>query len=272
MKVTDKDLRKSLSAQVNRSGYPLQSRLEHEVRATRPSHLWDVVSHEQPWRRESSDDRYIDLVLKRERVRIVVECKRPQSGWWVFQCPRKTPWQLKDCRDQKWMSCFHAPFDTRGSGYWRLIEVPPGSWRSEFCTVTGSNEGNTLERRCKDLPRSVEGFATEEWGAPADPRHGETLFYFPVLVTTSELYVCEHNVEGISLADGRLDGTEEFEQVSMVRLHKTLSAEGQSGDGIDLDTANARRERSILIVNADYFITVLRQWPVLSNIPELKGA
>lgn len=65
--------------QVNRSGFPFQLGVEHDIRATHEEHRWSVSSVEHAWTNDSGAGGFIDLVLKREdppTFRVVLECKR----------------------------------------------------------------------------------------------------------------------------------------------------------------------------------------------------
>ena len=58
----------------NASGFLLQMRIADEVESTNEQHKWEVLAKEQPWaEKESGKEGYIDLVLGRDRVRIVIE-------------------------------------------------------------------------------------------------------------------------------------------------------------------------------------------------------
>src|SRR5437899_1635740 len=81
---TSEDLRKM----VNTSGFPFQLGVEREVKETRLRHGWEVLPREHPWRQaESGKSGYIDLILSKGFARMVVECKRPRDGTWVFLVP-----------------------------------------------------------------------------------------------------------------------------------------------------------------------------------------
>jgi hypothetical protein len=68
---------------VNASGFVLQLALEHQIRLSRNEHGWDVLSREHPWSSGGSSG-FADLVLGQGIVRMVIECKRPTGGAWVF--------------------------------------------------------------------------------------------------------------------------------------------------------------------------------------------
>lgn len=77
--------------QINRSGFPFQLAVEHEIRVTESKHHWDVASREHPWTNEGQTG-FIDLVLQYNEIRtarLVIECKRIKAEdarqlKWVF--------------------------------------------------------------------------------------------------------------------------------------------------------------------------------------------
>jgi hypothetical protein len=78
--------------QVNRSGFPFQLKVEHDVRATENMHHWSVASREHAWDDLAGNSGFIDLVLKHKQFstfRLVIECKRVKADdarllQWLF--------------------------------------------------------------------------------------------------------------------------------------------------------------------------------------------
>jgi len=70
---------------VNQSGYPLQIAIAHAVKARTNTHGWRVLYEEHAWKYEGREG-FIDIVLEQEdsQVVLLVECKRPKDGEWVF--------------------------------------------------------------------------------------------------------------------------------------------------------------------------------------------
>ena len=138
--------------QVNRSGFPFQLKVEHDIRATKSEHGWSVASREHPWENESRSG-FIDLVLKHEQFstfRIVIECKRLKAD---------------DARQLRWLflveetrsdlvlrtSSLQVEADL-GAAIWDDVLVNPASLESQFCALQGDNPGRNplLENLAKE--------------------------------------------------------------------------------------------------------------------------
>jgi hypothetical protein len=89
---------------INKSGFPFQLRVEHEIQRTKSDHKWELASREHPWSSTTNNELYgyIDLVLNHSEMpgdRLVVECKRIKGDderqlQWLFLIPegsRETP-------------------------------------------------------------------------------------------------------------------------------------------------------------------------------------
>src|SRR5262249_25748498 len=74
---------------VNASGFLFQLRVENEIETTQLDHRWTVLAREHPWQDVASDrNGYIDLVLGKANVRLVIECKRTRDADWIFLVPK----------------------------------------------------------------------------------------------------------------------------------------------------------------------------------------
>jgi hypothetical protein len=82
--------------QLNRSWFPFQLRIEHEIQSTRTQHNWEVATREHPWQNpESVSSGFIDLVLHRDDFlgdRLFIECDRIKGDdcrqlQWLFMLP-----------------------------------------------------------------------------------------------------------------------------------------------------------------------------------------
>ena len=86
--------------QINKSGFPFQLRVEHEIRRTQQEHNWSVASCEHPWTSgDAKSSGFIDIVLSHIQFvtfRLVIECKRFCR---VSLNPGTKPFN----------SCFHLP-------------------------------------------------------------------------------------------------------------------------------------------------------------------
>jgi hypothetical protein len=73
-------------AALNKSGFPLQTRIEHEIQSRTPSG-WRVLACEYPWTDPDGEDQFIDLVAAYGCVVLVIECKKAQDRGLLFLRP-----------------------------------------------------------------------------------------------------------------------------------------------------------------------------------------
>jgi hypothetical protein len=128
-----------------------------------------------------------------------------------------------------------------------------------------------LEHLAKGLLQATEGLVAEEIALAKSIRAGDgrqgplylRLFIFPVIVTNAKIAVCRFNAERVRLDSGVLlpDDAEIFE-APMVRFRKSLVTEFPEGVFYTLEAANRKRERTVLIVNAEYLTKLLKDWKV----------
>lgn len=268
--------------QLNRSGFPFQLRVEHEIRSTFKEHHWSVASREHPWTSpDGSGSGFIDIVLQHHEFptfRLIIECKRIKADdarqlRWLFLIPELDagPTNLASC------------FEVAGQGAkddsswedlraWDNVRVTPGSLQSEFC-ILHSDEGRRqtiLESLAGEVLESIEGLAEEEVNVEKSQRAGPLgrsprvrLFVFPAIVTNAELAVCRFDPAGIKLKDGTLDPDDvEIETVPFIRFRKSLATGFPEGKFYYLEPANKARERTIFVVNSSSVTEFLKDWKV----------
>jgi len=261
---------------VNASGFAFQLSLTELVRASAHKHQWDVTTTEHGWQ-DGATPRFIDFVLSRSWVRLVVECKRPQSANWVFLVP-----DPKRRRRAEPSASFRALYlrnhDTKDGtvGVCGLTNMHqwPVSWESAHCALLGHAKGERpmLDRLAAELVRSAEAVAAQSWGldslrqvrgynAPVPVVSG----YLPVIVTTAQLRVCRFDPEVVPLDTGHLpaDGAE-FEVVPYVRYRKSFDAPtiAHGDQRHDIGELEAAAQRSVVVVNALHFIDWLTQFEI----------
>jgi hypothetical protein len=85
-------------AALKKSGFPLQTRIEHEVRA-RSRTGWKALASELPWRTPDREDKFIDLIAHCGTVVLVVKCKKAQDRSLLFLRPlgRGTTGKVNTC-------------------------------------------------------------------------------------------------------------------------------------------------------------------------------
>lgn len=264
--------------QLNRSGFPFQLRVEHEIRATQSQHGWEVASREHPWRsldHESSG--FIDLALRHEFARtdrLVIECKRIKSDdsrqlQWLFLLPDQelTPTRGASCLELA--GCFDQVSGLTEWNEFRLwdnAQVLPASLESEFCVLSGDDPKRQpiLEALCAEVLESIEGLAQEEVRiAQTGGSRGVLRFLFPAIVTNANLTVCQFKSSDVKITDGTLDlNTVKLHDVPFIRFRKSLATEFPKGKFDTLKDAYRARERTVFIVNAEGLPVFLKGWTV----------
>ncbi|HVQ38064.1 MAG TPA: hypothetical protein VMS31_11060, partial [Pyrinomonadaceae bacterium] len=189
-----------LAKLVNRSGFLFQLAVEDHVRAGKSQHDWDVVAREYPW---ATADRarsgFIDFVAERNTLRCVFECKRTQSGEWIFLVPA-------DAAETIQLRTLWSIVGQNGKSGWGWGDwgFHPQTLRSEFCIVRGASDDDKpmLERIAGDHVRAAESLAREELAMPN--RDYGVYGYMPVVVTNAKLYACRVDTTQVDLTTGSL--------------------------------------------------------------------
>lgn len=264
--------------QINKSGFPFQLRVEHEIRLTQREHNWSVASREHPWTNaDKSASGFIDIVLKHERFstfRLVIECKRIKADdarqlRWVFLLPEQEP------RPSMLASCFEVEGRRKGGQsswaewsdirVWDNVNLVPTSLQSEFCILQSDEQRRQpiLESLAAEVLESIEGLAEEEVNIEKSldqPIHTR-LFIFPAIVTNAEIAVCRFDTANIKITDGTLDaGNVEITTVPFIRFRKSLATTFPQGMFYHLEAANKARERTVFVVNAASLPEFLKDW------------
>jgi hypothetical protein len=256
--------------QFNRSGFPFQLRIEHEI-ATSSQHDWLVSSREHPWKKpESASSGFIDLILNHKTIlgRLVIDCKRVKSDdsrqlQWLFLLPDK------DLHGTKRASTFEVEGRVKNDEWrdvriWDDVNVVPTSLESEFCILAGDNSNRQplLESRCEELLESVEGLAQEEVAIQRSQKIEHVrLFVFPTIVTNAKIMVCRFKAQDVKLVDGTIDGNAlEVKEVPFIRFRKSLATKLPDRIVRSLKEAHEARERTVFIVNGERIGEFLNDW------------
>lgn len=257
--------------QVNRSGFPFQLKVEHDVRATEASHHWVVASREHAWIDSEGNDGFIDIVLKHKEhstFRLVLECKRVKADdarqlQWLFL--------VEDAKSDFVFSAssFQVEADI-GARLWDDVQVSPASLEAQFCVLQGDEpRRGLLERLATGLLESTEGLAQEEISIEQTIRKADQsdrplhvrLFLFPIIVTNAKIAVCRFDPSRVDLQEGMLyAGDAEIFEVPMIRFRKSLATPFPDGVFYHLEAANKARERTVLVVNAEHLTDILTTW------------
>lgn len=250
---------------LNSAGYLLQIAIERQISGERPGD-WGVLVREHPWRKlmdrgevlAEPRDGFIDLVLEKRLSHdvLVVECKRRLAKHWVFPCDRGM--------NRTHSTCFYSwpgQNDTRPELRWQDAQVLVPSPEAEFCAVHGSGDRESLEPIARDLLDAVESIAIEETNlARRNAPPPSARFYFPVIVTTANLFVCDATQAAISLEDGRLENGE-LQEVPVVRFRKNYrTTPVEASTARDLREIKREGEQTVFVVNARGLARFLEGW------------
>lgn len=273
--------------QINKSGFPFQLRVEHEILRTQGEHIWSVASREHPWTSvDKATSGFIDIVLNGNHnppLRLVIECKRIKADdatqlRWVFLIPDR------EQQPTRLASCFQVGIrsgqnhegkpDWNDIRVWDDVQMLQVSDQSEFCILQndGQRKQPILESLAAEVLESVEGLAEEEVNVrrSSNQRAWNTLLIFPAIVTNAEIAVCHLDPANIKITDGTLDPEEvKIEIVPFIRFRKTLATSLPPNPFFDLKAANKARERTVFIVNAASLLKFLKYWDVY---PEPNGS
>jgi hypothetical protein len=208
-------------AALKRSGFPLQTRIEYEIRQ-RHANGWKVLASEHPWRSPDGDDESIDVIANCGTVVLVVECKKAQERSLLFLRPlgHEATGKARTC------TVWHVePNPGAGSSLGSAIkdiELGPESYRAAFCVTTDTSGQRLLERDARPVV-----LAADVLDGRFLKRHqlGRS-FFLPVIITTAALRTLRYDPTEISLETGSYDklAPKDIEKIPWVRFHKTLTA------------------------------------------------
>jgi len=252
----------NLKKLVDSSGYPFQLRIENEIRTA--DTRWNIITHEHPWKNISNEtEGFIDVILGNNATRVVLECKRPRGGVWVFIISREEQVSVERFRIC-WAHCMPERKDLVD---WDDFHVVPGSQESEFCIVRGHGDKTEpfLERLSKCVLSSTEALAHEELSLIRHPEFDRLRFFIPVIVTTAELKVCRLEPNQVSISDGSIKEPK-FETVPWIRFRKSLSVYDTDKIGVaTLKEITEKKERSIFIMNSTSLSHFLKSLEICSQ-------
>lgn len=242
----------------NASGYFFQESLRQEIQQTAREHGWSIAAEEHRWCDQSGREGFIDLVLENGDHRMVIEAKRTKGATWVFLVPKSSDQSELRARCL-WTYCAQ---DEPPQFAWRDFKLEPASAEAKFCVIRGQGEQDQpmLERLGGILLRSTESLAEEELGLGTPTVYGDRRYYFPALVTNSQLYACQYDPRSIDLTSGELPEAE-FQPVNFIRFRKGLSTKWPIPTDVrNLKQANWAKERTLFIINGAKLSETLRKW------------
>lgn len=235
-------------AALKKSGFPLQTRVQHEIQK-RVSE-WTLATVEHPWRDPDGKDQFVDLMAYCGGVVLVIECKKAQDRSLLFLRPLgpDTTGLVES------VSAWRAEKKTGASTPWGIalagIELEPASYRAQFCVVSDTGGQRLLEQDARLVALAAEAVAQDFVGIRGTSRVSHLLptrsFLVPVIVTTASLYTLRFQPTEVDLETGDFSNLDpkQILPIPWVRFHKTLTASGPE-------------ERTVLVVNARALPTFL---------------
>ena len=266
------DLAGLLRTQVNRSGLVFQAGVERRIRDTQQHHEWRVLSSEHAWWDEAGNSGYIDLVLARQSVRVVIECKKKDATTWVFLCPREDAEppvydvkMLFGLAVRRRMAAPNAPTNMRLEMDWEDRGVITPSPQARFCV---RDKDEIIEATSRTLLLATEAVAAQELELRAHQNQPGLTYYIPVIVTNARLSICSFAARHVDPANGLLTGEEQFTDTILVRFRKSfLTKKPEPLIGSDLGDINTERDRTVLIASAAHIDQLLAQLMVRGGPP-----
>lgn len=231
------------------SGFPFQTAVEHTIR-TLPG--WTVDRVEFPWRDPNGTDQFLDLVVLRGTLVLLIECKKTRNEVLTFLQPRGLAMQrtdrarllyarqIRDMTNRLVLEC----------ASWGLA---PESPEAAFCVVSttaGGRDQRLLERDAQRLVRAADGFAQQQVMAFRGPQGEPLRPYVPVLVTNATICSAEYDPSAVLLDSGELpqEAPEEVTHTPWTRFFKSFTSAG----GRDLG------DRTVFVVSAASLADFLR--------------
>lgn len=183
------------------SGFPFQTAV---ARVIRQFHGYTLAGEEVPWRDETGTDHFLDLVARRGRVMLPVECKKTQKEMLTFLRPGPAE---SDVNRSRCLYLTQIQDSTRRMElYCSDRQLMPKSPESAFCVVSTSDSGKDqrmLERDAQLLMRATDAYALR-FKRDLRPQFPEPDFLFlPLLVTNAKLFVADYDPADVSLDTGQ---------------------------------------------------------------------
>lgn len=247
---------KQLTSIANASGFLFQLRVAHLVNSTYNRHSGRILVSEHPWKdADTGEGGFIDLVIARDYIRLVVECKRVTEGAWVFLVPEAEATETGNTRALITRNYTNG----RKTTDWEDIGLDPSSFETAFCVVRGGGEGDRplLERLAAYTALATESFAAQELTVEPTPSIDLSTLYIPVIVTNASLFICNVDPEKVDLGTGRIQPNDaKYTAVQAIRFHKALTTQLQLSRYKNIGGVNQDAERTIFVVN----VAALPEW------------
>jgi hypothetical protein len=237
---TNRKIPDAVTRSLRLSGFPFQTAIRHEIGR---HDKWKVHASEHAWRENpEQQEKFLDIVARRGRLVLAIECKKTGKETYTFLLPSDKPLRVRVSDFYGVQFQFFREQGRSNSNYATWL-IQPESCSSEFCVVGSSSggKGRLLENDAGLLVRAAEVFALDRQEHYKLPDQDLPRVVLPVIVTNAEIYTAHYDPTEVSLETGELkEGSEKLEQVSWIRFCKSF-------------TADKLGERSVFVVNASAF-------------------
>ncbi len=252
---------------VNESGFPLQVGIRHLIEQS-VGIGWKVAASEFPWHDDlTEDEKFVDLVLSSQdqTTTLVVECKRARQTEWIFLREQGK----KSRRKMSGLVTIVRDGETEPWG-WESIAATPESPLSEFCIVrkSGQKSQELIEATAAQVMRAADAISGIELNYLRSQEGTFCRLYFPAIVTTARLFICDYSMADFSIASGEF-GKSEYSEVPMVRFHKPFSSGNLDAWNKPLAEATDLAGTTVLIINAAHLLATLADWEVGESVKEI---
>lgn len=242
---------------INKSGYLFQIKIADQIKNFPPAN-WRLLVEEYPWSENDTGAEkrtgYIDLVLERVTVRMVIECKRQQDTSWHFLANKsasKTPvgyflWTLQNSGE------FYSDYAD--------FYAEPNTLSSDMCIISRDKAESNLEKIASGLVYSTEAIA-EQWGKIKPDVMPEWFVYVPVIVTSATLVASRYDPNQIDANTGKITEGTSHEEVPYIRFTKSLTTHWRNNPN-SIQDAIRKAQRTVFIVNSTHFDDFLTDFDI----------
>jgi hypothetical protein len=245
----NESLRKRLRKAVDKSGFPLQLKLEKIIYEIKN---WTVSGREVYWELNGHNgfiDTVYDLWLSSKKI--ITEVKKTSGGEWIFLVEKKAN---KNAHSTINLSSYRPTLTDKFNNEWNETAIDHHTKRSAFCIVSGQDENNPmLERLCTNLLMATEAFAKKhiQKDSVKNSNH-HSVSYYPVIVTNTPMYQCIYKPTKVNLSTGELTEEPEFEEIKSIAFQKPFWSAIENGSGNNYSSdymLNQAQDRTVFIVH-----------------------
>lgn len=243
-----------LKKNLNSSGFPFQIAVESVIADLGG---WKVAGREYPWQNnDTGQNGFVDIIAEKNFITLIVECKRVRDAEWIFLCSSRN---LNRSHARFWVNRAGGREQAVG---WYDGQVEPSSPEADFCAIMGQDHRKPLlENLASELLSATEAFAVEEYSFSKNV----SISYFPVIITTAELFICKFDPKDIEIESGEIKNPQ-FEAVPFVRFRKSLTT-APSRFAVErriehFEEFAEARERTVFVLNASSIKEILGNWEI----------